>query len=76
LPRSLAARHRGLSRLQPDDGRDMAAPVNVPGTSDQYKNWRRKLTAPLEQMFGDEGVNKLIQELDTRGQAAAQKRSY
>ncbi|MDI4745763.1 hypothetical protein MJL33_27780, partial [Salmonella enterica subsp. enterica serovar Kentucky] len=38
------------------------------------KNWRRKLTATLEQMFADEGVNKLIKDLDKRRKAAAKKK--
>ena len=32
--------------------------VNIPGTSDQYKNWRRKLSTTLEKMFADDKVNK------------------
>ncbi|MDI4746137.1 hypothetical protein MJL33_34515, partial [Salmonella enterica subsp. enterica serovar Kentucky] len=40
----------------------------------QNKNWRRKLTATLEQMFADEGVNKLIKDLDKRRKAAAKKK--
>ncbi|XPE63150.1 hypothetical protein ACNKHU_21155 [Shigella flexneri] len=30
--------------LQPEDWLDMAELVNIPGTSYQYKNWRRKLS--------------------------------
>ncbi len=41
-------------------------PVNVPGTSDEYPNWRRKLSHTLEEMFADEQVNKLIKDLDKR----------
>ncbi|MDI5754580.1 hypothetical protein MJL79_31950, partial [Salmonella enterica subsp. enterica serovar Montevideo] len=43
-------RYSSLLGLQPEDWLDMADPVNVPGTSDQYKNWRRKLSASLEAM--------------------------
>uniref|UniRef100_UPI0040451781 GntT/GntP/DsdX family permease n=1 Tax=Klebsiella pneumoniae TaxID=573 RepID=UPI0040451781 len=42
----------------------MATPVNIPGTSTEYPNWRRKLSVTLEQMFADERVNKLIKDLD------------
>jgi len=38
----------------------------VPGTSDEYPNWRRKLSTSLEEMFADEQVNKLIKDLDKR----------
>ena len=51
----------------------MAGPVNIPGTSYQYKNWRRKLAVSLEKMFADENVNKLIKDLDKRRKAAAKK---
>ncbi|NMJ12367.1 4-alpha-glucanotransferase, partial [Salmonella enterica subsp. enterica serovar Anatum] len=74
LQRYIADSNSGLLGLQPEDWLDMADPVNVPGTSDQYKNWRRKLTATLEQMFADEGVNKLIKDLDKRRKAAAKKK--
>jgi len=44
----------------------MQEPVNIPGTSDEYPNWRRKLTRTLEEMFADDDVNKLIKDLDKR----------
>jgi len=59
--------------LQPEDWLDMAAPVNVPGTSDQYKNWRRKLTTSLEAMFSDETINRLLRDLDKHRRAAGKK---
>ncbi len=74
LQRYIADSNSGLLGLQPEDWLDMADPVNVPGTSDQYKNWRRKLSASLEAMFADEGVNKLIKDLDKRRKAAAKKK--
>ncbi|MBK4716120.1 MULTISPECIES: 4-alpha-glucanotransferase [Tenebrionibacter/Tenebrionicola group] len=55
-----------LLGLQPEDWLDIATPVNVPGTSSEYKNWRRKLTATLEAMFADEGVNRLLKDLNRR----------
>ncbi|ETJ26346.1 MAG: 4-alpha-glucanotransferase, partial [Escherichia coli DORA_A_5_14_21] len=63
-----------LLGLQPEDWLDMAEPVNIPGTSYQYKNWRRKLSATLESMFADDGVNKLLKDLDRRRRAAAKKK--
>ncbi|MDE9619053.1 4-alpha-glucanotransferase [Citrobacter portucalensis] len=74
MQRYIADSNSALLGLQPEDWLDMAEPVNIPGTSDQYKNWRRKLTATLEQMFADEGVNKLIKDLDKRRKAAAKKK--
>lgn len=66
MQRYIADSHSALLGLQPEDWLDMAEPVNIPGTSDQYKNWRRKLTVSLEAMFADERVNKLLKDLDKR----------
>lgn len=60
LQRYIADSNSALLGLQPEDWLDMADPVNIPGTSYQYKNWRRKLSATLESMFADDGVNKLL----------------
>ncbi len=51
----------------------MAEPVNIPGTSYQYKNWRRKLSATLESMFADDGVNKLLKDLDRRRRSQSEE---
>ncbi|MBV6819004.1 4-alpha-glucanotransferase [Rahnella sp. PD12R] len=66
LQRYVADSACALLGLQPEDWLDMDAPVNVPGTSDEYPNWRRKLSCTLEEMFADEQVNKLIKDLDKR----------
>ena len=73
LQRYIADSNSALLGLQPEDWIDMAEPVNIPGTSYQYKNWRRKLSKTLEKMFADDGVNKLIKDLDKRRKAAAKK---
>lgn len=64
LQRYIADANSALLGLQPEDWLDMAEPVNVPGTSNQYKNWRRKLTHSLEAMFDSQQVNRLIKDLD------------
>ncbi len=69
MQRYIADSHSALLGLQPEDWLDMAGPVNIPGTSYQYKNWRRKLSTTLEAMFADETVNKLIKDLDKRRKA-------
>lgn len=74
MQRYIADSHSALLGLQPEDWLDMAEPVNIPGTSYQYKNWRRKLSASLEAMFADERVNKLIKDLDKRRRAVGKKR--
>ena len=73
MQRYIADTQSALLGLQPEDWLDMAAPVNVPGTSDQYKNWRRKLTTSLEAMFSDEAINRLLRDLDKHRRAAGKK---
>ena len=66
LQRYIAGSASALLGLQPEDWLDMAAPVNIPGTTDEYPNWRRKLTVSLEEMFADQQVNLLLQDVDKR----------
>ncbi|WP_435928693.1 4-alpha-glucanotransferase [Dryocola sp. BD613] len=66
MQRYIADSNSALLGLQPEDWLGMAEPVNIPGTSYQYKNWRRKLSTSLEEMFADESVNKLLKDLDKR----------
>ncbi|HBC7420391.1 TPA: 4-alpha-glucanotransferase [Serratia marcescens] len=66
LQRYVADSASALLGLQPEDWLDMADPVNIPGTSDQYPNWRRKLTQTLEEMFADPHINRLLKDLDKR----------
>lgn len=73
LQRYIADSNSALLGLQPEDWLDMSSPVNVPGTSDQYQNWRRKLAVSLEEMFADESVNRLIKDLDRRRKAAGKR---
>lgn len=73
LQRYIADSSSALLGLQPEDWLDMADPVNVPGTSYQYKNWRRKLSTSLEKMFADEKVNRLVKDLDRRRRAVVKK---
>jgi len=49
--------------LQLEDWLEMDKPVNVPGTSSEYPNWRRKLTRNLEQIFTDPVLNSLALSL-------------
>ncbi|GAC1542399.1 MAG: 4-alpha-glucanotransferase [Candidatus Velthaea sp.] len=56
----VTAAHRFLARsqaaivmMQLDDAIGERAPVNVPGTSDQYPNWRRKLSTDLATIARD-----------------------
>ncbi len=62
----VADSHSALLGLQPEDWLDMLAPVNIPGTSTEYANWRRKLSKTLEEIFSDAEVNHLLSEVDRR----------
>lgn len=49
--------------VQLEDLELLDTPVNVPGTSDQYANWQRKLKVPLEVLFKDESVQTLLSSI-------------
>jgi len=66
MQRYLADSHSALLGLQPEDWLDMAVPVNIPGTSDEYPNWRRKLSATLETLFSDPATDTLLRDLTAR----------
>ncbi len=59
----LAAGSSQLLCLQPEDWLEMTQPVNVPGTSNEYPNWRRKLSLPLEQWSEQQHINALLDKL-------------
>ncbi|MDE9433854.1 4-alpha-glucanotransferase [Xenorhabdus bovienii] len=61
IHRYIAHSTSALLGLQPEDWLDMELPVNIPGTSTEYPNWRRKLSITLENMFQDEHINQLLQ---------------
>jgi 4-alpha-glucanotransferase len=66
MQRYLADSNSALLGLQPEEWLDMASPVNIPGTTSQYPNWRRKLSASLEAMFADPQINALLADIDQR----------
>ncbi|MDO5054119.1 MAG: 4-alpha-glucanotransferase [Pasteurella oralis] len=49
-----------LFGLQPEDWLDMTEPVNIPGTSMQYPNWRRRLSADIPDLFADNDIQQLL----------------
>uniref|UniRef100_A0A486XT93 4-alpha-glucanotransferase n=1 Tax=Rheinheimera sp. BAL341 TaxID=1708203 RepID=A0A486XT93_9GAMM len=52
-----------LLALQLEDLLLMATPVNIPGTSTEYPNWRRKLTANISDILQRETVLALIADI-------------
>ncbi|MBV6539893.1 4-alpha-glucanotransferase [Ursidibacter maritimus] len=49
-----------LFGTQPEDWLNMLEPVNIPGTSTEYPNWRRKLSQTTQAIFADEKVQQLL----------------
>lgn len=39
-------------------------PVNLPGTSDEYPNWRRKLSRTTAELFADDAVNEFARRMN------------
>lgn len=62
----VAQTHSALFGTQPEDWLDMLEPVNIPGTSTEYPNWRRKLAKTTEQLFTDCHVKQLLHEIKCR----------
>ena len=65
LQQHLAAGSQQLLCLQIEDWLEMTQPVNVPGTSTEYPNWRRKLSVELEQWTQQTHISDLLQQLTT-----------
>ncbi|MBY0419400.1 MAG: 4-alpha-glucanotransferase, partial [Pararheinheimera sp.] len=63
IQRHVAKGSSQLLCLQLEDWMEMTQPVNIPGTSNEYPNWRRKLTMTLEQLAQQQNVNQLLQDL-------------
>ncbi|MDH2998798.1 4-alpha-glucanotransferase [Pasteurellaceae bacterium LFhippo2] len=57
----VANTNSALYGTQPEDWLNMLEPVNIPGTSSEYPNWRRKLSKTTEQIFADKGIIKLLE---------------
>jgi 4-alpha-glucanotransferase len=55
----LARTQSGLAIAQLDDLADEADQVNLPATTDQYPNWRRKQSVSIEQLASDARVAAL-----------------
>ncbi|WP_202903605.1 4-alpha-glucanotransferase, partial [Aggregatibacter actinomycetemcomitans] len=55
-----------LFGFQPEDWLGMTEPVNIPGTSMQYANWRRRLTQNTDAIFADQDIQKLLKEVNAK----------
>ena len=61
--RYLAATPCAIVMAQLDDLLEERAPVNVPGTSTEYPNWRRKLATSVEALASDPRLTRLCMTL-------------
>ncbi|WJG07853.1 4-alpha-glucanotransferase [Aliiglaciecola sp. LCG003] len=59
----MAGGSSALLSLQLEDWLQMDKPVNIPGTFNEYPNWKRKLTRQLEHIFTDPELVELAQNL-------------
>ncbi|AGI33390.1 TPA: 4-alpha-glucanotransferase [Mannheimia haemolytica] len=64
LQRYVAHTHSALFGTQPEDWLNMLEPVNIPGTSTEYPNWRRKLSATTEQIFANKDIQQLLKDIN------------
>jgi 4-alpha-glucanotransferase len=67
----MAGGSSALLSLQLEDWLEMEKPVNIPGTFNEYPNWRRKLTRNLQDIFDDHSLNHLAANLTEARQHAS-----
>jgi 4-alpha-glucanotransferase len=70
MQRHLAATSSQLLCLQLEDALQMTQPVNIPGTSNEYPNWRRKLSEPIEQWSQNQHIRQLFTDISGQRKAA------
>ena len=59
----MAGGSSALLSLQLEDWLEMDKPVNIPGTFNEYPNWRRKLTRNIEDIFDNHDITALAARL-------------
>lgn len=67
----MAGGSSALLSLQLEDWLEMDKPVNIPGTFNEYPNWKRKLSLTLEEIFAKEEVHTLTAQLNQKRQQAS-----
>jgi len=74
--RFLARTPARLLMVHFEDALGQTDQINVPATQDEYPNWRHKLSADLDAVFGDERVRALAAAIDAeRGAPAGRVRA-
>ncbi len=69
VERFVASSRAALMSVQLEDWLGMEDPVNVPGTSDEHRNWQRKLEMSHEDLFSDPRVWDHAVNLNSRRSA-------
>ena len=69
----LASSKANITVFQPDDFLAILQPINLPGTTDQYPNWRRKLSHTIEEFFNDEVRLSQMKSIDCKRKYSAIK---
>nr|WP_086940603.1 4-alpha-glucanotransferase [Thaumasiovibrio occultus] len=72
MQQHLAAGASALLSLQLEDWLEMDKPVNIPGTVDEYPNWRRKLSATVEAMAQREDIRVLARSITAKRRQASE----
>lgn len=67
----MASGSSALLSLQLEDWLQMEKPVNIPGTFNEYPNWRRKLSHNLEDIFDNPDIDALVRDLNHRRKQAS-----
>jgi len=67
----MATGSSALLSLQLEDWLQMDKPVNIPGTFNEYPNWKRKLSRNLEDIFEDDAIVSLAKNLTNRRSVAS-----
>ncbi|WP_032096649.1 MULTISPECIES: 4-alpha-glucanotransferase [unclassified Alteromonas] len=69
----MAGGSSALLSLQLEDWLEMDKPVNIPGTFNEYPNWRRKLTQNIESIFESHDINALASKLTAARKQASSR---
>jgi (1->4)-alpha-D-glucan 1-alpha-D-glucosylmutase len=62
-----------LLMVQPEDPLGLVNPQNVPGTTGEYPNWRRKLPLDVADLFADAGVARVAKAINAEGRRAPRR---
>src|SRR5688572_17617671 len=73
--RFLARTPSHLLMVQPEDLLGEVEPQNVPGTTSEYPNWRRKLPVSAKEFFDDATIARVVEAINAEGRRAPQRKS-